>query len=422
MINRTKIGFISFSALVVLTAASIKAGLGHSTSLVTADGPTTTVAVFRGETLHNLTRLLRPMTYAVPSGPAGNTTLKLRDAIYIDAVGGRARLLTVWLTHDMAEGTLLFSNSDRSKQPSQVADGLAQGSLRGVTFAVIPVEVTWQDWTLSVSRAGPGVVKGAQGISAKLRSAISSAPALVAQADTRSLRIPIGYGETKQTAWQVWFNVDNVVIQIQPTPAGNPSVSPPDTSALTGKEGFVVGDGLLNHIFSNDFKDRLLGGKFNQKSYLFQDIRFAAQGENRDLKGNVIKKATLTATGCYVAEKMDCKSEDPQATKVIVQADLVGSDLKPQALSVPFIECSRLEGAGCALLKGEFLGGAALLTKNIQSNPSIEPLRPEGVQSLGNFFIGTKPLNGTARIDSMQPIDGAVVVTGVFRFFGGHLL
>ena len=89
------------------------------------------------------------MSFTVSTVGAGSNTLSLRDAVYVGSSGGRARLLTVWLTQDSGDNSLLLSSGDSTKQPREVADMLARRSLAGSTFAVIPVEIGWQDWVLA---------------------------------------------------------------------------------------------------------------------------------------------------------------------------------------------------------------------------------------------------------------------------------
>jgi hypothetical protein len=59
------------------------------------------------------------------------------------------------------------------------------------------------------------------------------------------------------------------------------------------------------------------------------------------------------------------------------------------------------------------------LTVNATSN--AQPVRPDGIQPLGNFFVGQKALHGVARIDRMRVTTGAAILETVFRFQGGHL-
>lgn len=176
MRSRAKITGLGLILLIGAVAAGIAASIGAGLPLTTnmAD-PAVMIAVFRGDTLNDLTRLLRPMSFSV----SGNTRLYLRDAIYAGAVNGRARVLTVWLTQDSSDNSLLLTAGDAAKQLGAVADTLAQGPLAGSTFAVLPVEVVWQDWAVITSRAGVALVKGPPATSAQLRSAISSAPTVL---------------------------------------------------------------------------------------------------------------------------------------------------------------------------------------------------------------------------------------------------
>jgi hypothetical protein len=274
MLNRIRFIILFFGFIVVITATYNILVSSNSLPPLTASGPTASVLVFRGETLHDLARLLRPMTFTVQTGQSGNTTLILRDAVYVGASNGKARLLTVWITQTVNDNSLLILSDDATKTSDEVAAKLAQNALNNTNFAVIPVEISWENWMLKVSRAGSPVVKGTPPSTAnQLRTAISAAPPLITQVDTRSVVIPVALGEIKLTAWQPWFNTDSIVIQIIPVPASSPAMSPPITTTLAGKSGAIIGDGFLNHIFSNELKDRTFGGKTEQESFNFQDIK-----------------------------------------------------------------------------------------------------------------------------------------------------
>lgn len=408
MLNRTNF-FILLLGLIVITAAYNILVSGNSLPTPIATGPTASVLVFRGETLHDLARLLRPMSFKVQSG---STTLNLRDAVYVGVSNGKARLLTVWVTQTVNDDSPLIPASDVTKTADEVATGLAQNALKNITFAVFPVDVSWENWTLKVSRAGSPVVKGTPATANQLKTAISAAPSLIAQVDTRSIDVPVGVGKTKLTAWQPWFSADNVAIQITPVPANNPAGSAPDISSLESNSGFIIGDEFINHIMMNEFKDRKFGGKTQGESFNFDGIKVSAQGEKQDGSGNVVENGKLVVSGNYV--------ERPANTDVRIRFELTGPDLKPSQISAEKIECP----ASCAALRLKINGGILTINNELkkQDNPKVTPIRPEGVKTLGNFFIGGKAINGTGKITQIKPVNGNVVLAGEFRLFGGHLL
>ena len=73
----------------------------------------------------------------------------------------------------------------------------------------------------------------------------------------------------------------------------------------------------------------------------------------------------------------------------------------------------------CVQLQGKIDGAALALTAKFTTSPQ-QPIRPTGVESLGNFTIGNKPLYGLVQIDSLQAAGGATIVAGTFRFQGGR--
>jgi hypothetical protein len=383
----------------VLASAFVVWAIGGPAPLAVATGPTEVVAVFRGDTLHDLARLLRPVNYWVPSNQPGNTSLKLRDAIYVGADNGKARLLSVWLTQDSSDDSLLLSAGDAEKRPSDVADSLAQGPMMGLTFAVIPLEVSWQNWTLTVSRSGESIVKGPPAASTQLQKAISGASSVIMQTNTRAVAVPIGYGQGKTTAWQPWFNAASIVIEIQPVP-GNPSSSQPNIDALNGEAGFIIGDSFLNNVFSNELKDRYFGTKTDQGSYHARDLQFAAD------------VGTLVVSGLYIEQA-------PPAT-VRMQAQLTDADFKTTAVKPEKIDCGTLGPLDCAALHVQVDSVGVVLTRKIKAGGGTK-LLPEDEQNLGNFSIGSKELNGIARLYHLRAIKGSVVLVSTIRLKGGRL-
>jgi len=139
-----------------------------------ASDPNAAIAVFRGDTLDDLARLLRPLMMSSTASSGAKITLYLRDAVYAGAVNGEARLITLWLTADTNDSTAVLTHSDTANPLATIADRLAQGSLSGSAFVLIPAKVGWQDWTMSVSPAGDAVVRAPSG-GADIQSAVSNA-------------------------------------------------------------------------------------------------------------------------------------------------------------------------------------------------------------------------------------------------------
>jgi hypothetical protein len=396
MSNKTKICLGSILWIAVVTVIGIVWAAARTFTMPVASGPAQITAVMRDDALHDLTRLLKPASYSVPTGPTGNQVLFLSDAIYSGATAGKARLLTVWLGQEQTNDSTLLSTSDATKSASDIANELSQGALASKTFAVMPVEVSWQNWQLKVARVGNSATKGP--LADQLLTAINDTSPTIRQVDTRSITIPIGFGLSKPTTWQPWFNPDSVVIEIKPIPIGSVSSSPPDITSLAGRAGFIVGDDFLNNVFSNELKDQFVGTKVGQDSYHAQDLRFAA------------------ATGKFVVSGQYV--EQPPPAVVRLQAEFGGADLVAERIQLERVDCGTLQPLACAQLKAQVIATGVILTNKIKPNTSI---RPPDEQNLGNFFIGSKPLSGIARVDQLQAVDGSVVVVCRMSVRGGHV-
>src|ERR1700682_2237751 len=357
------------------------------------------IAVFKNDTLSDMARLLRPLDISIPSAPNGMSVISLRDAIYIGASDGNAHLLTVWLTNSTTENTNLLIPDDATKQLPNVAKRLAADSLSGVSFVVMLVDVGWKDWVLTVSRSGSVLVKATSAaVSTQLQTAILRSSTNLAQANTKSISVPIGYGLTKQTAIQPWFYGDQIVINILPIPAGGPAGSPPDISALNGKAGFLVGQDFFNNVFAYELKDKLFS---NQKTESYAEGIYHVQ----DLESE-ITDGKLTITGEF--------TESPSGKPTKLFLDFTGDDLGPTnfGFKMQYPETSEPDF--------HKINMAVLRRKINLLLFSPTKVRPEGQQTLGNFLICQKQLTGTAVIDNIRSKNGAIALNGVYRFQGGH--
>jgi hypothetical protein len=159
-----------------------------------------------------------------------------------------------------------------------------------------------------------------------------------------------------------------------------------------------VGDRFLNNVFSNELKEQLIGTTVDQAGYHAQDLQFAAE------------PARFIISGLYVEQA-------PPAT-VRMQAEFAGVDLLPVRISNSSVNCGTLAPLACAQVRAGVIAAGVLLTNKI--NPDTK-IRPTAEQNLGNFFIGSKPLSGIARIDRLEAVDGSLVVVCSIRLKGGHI-
>jgi hypothetical protein len=372
-------------------------------SLAIADGTIaesgSAVAVFRDDTLDDLARLIRPLNISALADSGSTVHLYLRDAIYAGAVGGRAQLVTLWVTSDTNDKGYLLAHGDSARKLSDIAAALAQNPLAPSAFVLLRVEAVWKEWTLTISRIGDPVVNAAPGAISDLSTAIRNSSPTLALVDTRSVAIPIGYGLTKLTGMASWFDSDQVVVSIVPVPFDPSLPSRPDVLSLHGKAGLIVGQGFLNDVFSRELGDRIWVTSVAGKTYRVRDLRFAAQSQTLFLSSNLL--------------------DVPDPATVVVSATLSGDDLKPTKITGS-VDCKTLEVGKCLSLEGEVNVATAALTLKLTNQQ--KPLRPDGIQQLGNFSIGTKSLYGITRIDDMQAAQGTIVLFSVFRFQGGSLL
>jgi len=387
-IRRLSILTVGIVATAVVAWVSNKASFVTAALPATAD-PSAVVVAFKGDSLHDLARLLRPMSFTVSPETDKATTLDLRDAIYAGAVDGRAKLLTVWVA--TREDSPLLSSFDANKPLAEVASTLAGDQLANATFAVIPVEVGWKDWQLTVVRSGAAVVKGSDASANQLQEAISNSPSLLASTDTRNVSIPVGLGQSAPVAMQPWFEANRVVIQMRLMPTATISTALPDMTGLETEGGLILGVDFLNQIFSTQHKDLLVGNN-NDHARNFQ---FSAQAD----------KFTVIA---------DYK-EAPAPITAKLAAVFEGANLAFSRLSTQ-INCGTPASPECNAFKLELTAKAAIVMLK-----RGQPLQPTDAQTLGNFNIGTKVLNGTSRFSRIQSTNGAVVLPGVFRLRGGTL-
>jgi len=103
--NKALMAMLLVCALPVL-GSSTDFGDAHSSSPVSL--PTKiAVALFKGDSLDSLARSLRPLNFTVNTTPF--TQLRLRDAIYVGAEGGQAKLTSVWITQTDNDDTPILS-------------------------------------------------------------------------------------------------------------------------------------------------------------------------------------------------------------------------------------------------------------------------------------------------------------------------
>lgn len=397
------IGVIATASLAIMVSA-FKRDETIQTSPPLDKAPT--VAVFKNETLSDISRLLRPLDVSVPSAPSGITRISLRDAIYLGATNGNANLLTVWLTNSTTDNSSLLRPDDATKQLSDVSERLSRESLSGATFVVMPVTVIWKDWKLTISRTGSFVVKGtSNSISTQLQNAILKTSTTLVEANTTSVGIPVSFGLTKQTSMQPWFYNDQIIIKMLPLPAGTPADAPPDISALNGKSGFIIGQDFLNNVFAFEYKDKLLG---NEKTIGIAEGEYHVQ----DLE-LLVTDGKLTVTG-YL-------TESPPSNPTKVSLEFTGNDIGPTKFfyNIPDIpeispELSKIHEDWD--LKLSF---AKSVINNVRLKP-FQPLRPSEQLNLGDFLIGQKHVSGSTTLENIAAKNGAIVVTGIYRFQGGQ--
>jgi hypothetical protein len=374
-----------------LISGLVAAGHPHRTSILSVPlDSACVIASFRNETMSDLARLLRPMSISFAS-PSEVKSVYLRDAVYAGAHQGKGQLLTIWVVDNTSDETPLLLPSDLGKQPAIVADRLARGALSGKTFAVLNLEADWKEWLLTLSRVGDFATRGPVKTAQQVNAALSIAPSLITTVDTHSVGIPLSSGLMKDVSMQPWFYDDHICIRMVPVPAGSPSITDPDVSVLRDKSGFVVGQDFINNAFSVEFRDKVFGnrkiGDVQENTYHVQTLRVTLSQEGK-----------LTLVGHL--------AESSQGDPTELSLDFTGDDIRPTFFD--FTQTHNVQ----LLLK--------LAALKVRLNGSTAPtLRPEGPQPLGEFVVGHKPLSGTALIEKIGAGNGAIVVSGVFRFRAG---
>jgi hypothetical protein len=382
------LGFLIFS---VLFSEFL---LNRELPVLASDEQMNAIIVFRDETLNDLARLLKPMKISgVFTSDAVGKDIYLQDAVYIGATNGRAKLITIWVSKEISDSTTFLPSDVGAKSIQSVADNLSKDKLSNTTFAIIPVEMDWKDWTLSISRSGTAVVRGKDTVG--FQTVISTSPTLISKVETQSINIPIGYNQEKKTSMQPWFETDQIIIEIKPEGSKLVSASQPKVDEFDGKTGILAGTGFLNNIYFNDFKERIFNiGKNDSTSQL----------KNLTIASNL---GRVSVTGSIIV---------PQPSSVRFQAFFEGDDLKFTGITPSEINCGNLNSIQCLQLKLKYKAGALGVTNQYKNTV----LRNEQTQTLGNFYIGSKALNGTAKIDKIQAADGKLLIFGKVRLNGGH--
>ncbi|MGB7208431.1 MAG: hypothetical protein WBD27_07215 [Pyrinomonadaceae bacterium] len=360
-------------------------------SLVFADNEQmSAVIVFRDETLNDLARLLKPMKITSALGK----DIYLQDAAYIGSSNGRAKIITFWLSKTTIDSTTILPADITNKPIQTIADELLKGKMADSTFAIIPVEIEWKDWILSVSRNGTGIVSGSE--SNRFQRIISTSPTLISKVNTRSINFPIGYNQEKMASMQPWFETDQIIIEIKPSSDNAISTSRPNIDELNRKAGVLLGTGFLNDIYFSDFKERIFTIGKNDSTSRLKSINIKSSSGGRVLVSGSI--------------------DVPPPATVKFQAFFDGEDIKFLGITPTDINCGSFSSMQCLQLNLKYKAGALGVTGKFKNTM----LRNDEVQTIGNFYIGAKSLSGTAKIDKVLGGDGKLILFGKVRLNGGH--
>lgn len=349
------------------------------------------IVVFRNETLNDLARLLKPMKIV---SRFGKNELYLQDAAYTGASDGRAKLITLWLSKPLLDSTTILPADIQNKTIEDIADELLKGKMANLTFAIVPVEIDWRDWTLLVSRDGTGIVRGSESI--RFQRIISTSSNLISKVDTRSVNIPIGYNQEKMASMQPWFETDQIIIEIKPLSDNTVSTSRPNIDELNRNAGVLLGTGFLNDIYFSDFKERIFTIGKNDSTTQLKSINIKSSSGGRVLvSGSIIV---------------------PPPATVKFQAVFDGEDIKFLGIAPTEVDCGSFSSLECIQLKLKYNAASLGVTGKFKNTI----LRNDEIQTLGNFYIGSKLLSGIAKIDKILGADGKLVLLGNVRLNGGH--
>lgn len=392
----------SLAFVVALTVAFHTASRGTAAVLstpVVAPLSPSLVASFRGDNLHDLARLCRPMEVAGKTEKGLDIKLTLRDALYAGAKDGRAQLLSLWVIESSFSDEDVLRLDDAARTPARVAERLAQGAMLDKSFAVGLLEVSWSKWELTVSRTDNFIWSDrSTDPAAKDPLSVESLPSVLLTKDTRAITVPAALGMTMQTSWQPWFEQGQVVLSIRRLHSGEPELVVPDTRVLDGKAGIVIADEFLTGWFGEVFKARDLTIRQGSDVHHISNLRFRSEPPRFVASGQV----GSAPEPAVVRMALVFEGDDPVLSKVVVES----------------IECRGIPGMDCNALKVRASAGALLLTGELRSK-SLKP--PETVQQLGNHFIDTKPVAGTVFIDQFRVADRALAIICVLRLRSGDL-
>jgi hypothetical protein len=211
------------------------------------------IALLRGASLNDLARLLKPANLVVGSGPS-SITLHLRDVIYRGASQNKARLLSLWTPAVGVADTPLLTDADSNAQEA-VAERLT-AVLSGSAFAVCLLDAQWRPWEVRITTSAPCATRGSFPTD---DSSLRSSDVEIMRISTGAVTIPLGFGATRSTAWQVWFDSDTVTFRLYPSADVDVSQNQPARSLFGDMSGLSLPDTFLNSVFSNEFRSRLFG-------------------------------------------------------------------------------------------------------------------------------------------------------------------
>jgi hypothetical protein len=312
-------------------------------------------------------------------------TLHLRDVVYRGASQNAARLLSVWTAAANSSDTPVLTDGDDT--PGPVAERLST-VLTG-PFAVCLLDAQWHPWEVQVKTSAPCTTRGN---AAAIESSLHTPNIEIMRLKTGAVKIPLGFGVTRSTAWQVWFDNDAVTFKIHPSSNVSVNQTSPGRGMFGEMSGLSLSDAFLNSVFSNEFKSHLFGLGTTPTLTHIANLRIETDSQRITVLANV--------------------QEVPQTASVRMAVDWTGETLGLSNVDVRDVQCGTLSSGDCAQLRAKAnLAAVFLLFKFREARFAPEPVE----QSLEPFSIGEKRISGTARIRQVQAMSGTTVVLGDVR-------
>lgn len=317
------------------------------------------------------------------------TDLVVVDAILQRSINGRAEVLGL-VAKRQPDVRSWLRDEDSALTVRQVAETLSQGALRGRSFGVLPLSLSFSNWELQVSRNGRAETRGPD--ATRISQQLEGSPAVVRKIPTRSLGVPIGPDGVFKAALEIWFQPGVALLKIQPETNAVVSNAAPALAQSSAEWMAVVQTDLINHVLTTVYANR---------EFAVGSGPHVARITNPVVRSG-IDQFSIDASVLSV----------PAPATLEMQAQWRGSPLEFGALKVAKLDCKTLPVADCLRLQGSTAVAAIAVSKSRAGSP----LASGTVEQIGELaFPGGGTAAVLARPDSIAASAKAISLQGLLR-------